>query len=99
MPPLMDVAAYQQQVARDDGEIQAMTAGIAGLEREIAAATAAGRDVASLEARLGQLRRRRRDRSHQSLAAIYGLYRFPSGISLPPVQKLVATVIFAPAKM
>lgn len=77
VPPLMDVAAYQQQVARDDGEIQAMTAGIAGLEREIAAATAAGRDVASLEARLGQLRRRRRDRSHQSLAAIYGLYRFP----------------------
>ena len=77
VPPLMDVAAYQQQVARDDGEIQAMTAGIADLEREIAAATAAGRDVASLEARLGQLRRRRRDRSHQSLAAIYGLYRFP----------------------
>ena len=26
VPPLMDVAAYQQQVASDDGEIQAMTA-------------------------------------------------------------------------
>ena len=81
VPPLLDVAAYRQQVQRDDGEIKALTGEIKALEGRLCAmATDVGlpaAEVAALESRLHSLRTRRRRLSHQSLSAISSLYRFP----------------------
>lgn len=87
VPPLLDVEAYNAQVARDDGRIQELTREIAALERSLErslcgevpagqAASSAGTQ-AELRLQLKILRGRRRRLSKESLAAIYKLYRFP----------------------
>lgn len=81
VPPLLDVAAYDAQVQRDDRKIQSLTGKIQALEVRLCAmatdASFPAAEVSALESRLKSLRNRRRRLSQESLSAIYKLYRFP----------------------
>lgn len=87
-PPLLDVDGYCAQVQQDDGAIHGLTSEIQDLEEELLhkegladadkeAFSDAGKSNSPILSQLKELRRRRRELSNQSLAAIYRLYRFP----------------------
>lgn len=82
-PPLLDVAEYDELVARDNDAIHSLTEEILSLEKSLGVAGDPDDGVESnlFDSqgfnRLDELRLLRKNLSNQSLAAIYNLYRFP----------------------
>ena len=82
VPPLLDVAEYDKQVAKDNDAIHSLTEEILSLEKTLEGGSQNGTGAGNLfdsqkVDRLKKLRLLRKNLSSQSLVAIYNLYRFP----------------------